>query len=129
MLEVLVVEDDEIVRSCLSEAITGAGHRVREASDGEQAVTLLANHAFDVALCDVQLPKMDGLTLLRRMRRESPDTAVVIMTSHGRISDVVDSMRDGAVDYVVKPFDTDEFVQKVLAPIAERRERRHMPDP
>lgn len=67
------------------------------------------------------MPKLDGLTLLRRIRRETPSTAVVIMTSFAEVPDVVGSMRDGAVDYVTKPFDPDEFVDNVVEPIAERR--------
>jgi DNA-binding NtrC family response regulator len=124
MLDVLVVDDDEIVRESISGALIDAGHQVTEAQDGEQAADLIAKHAFDLAICDVQMPKLDGLTLMRRIRREAPDTAVVIMTAYGKVSDVVDSMRDGAVDYVTKPFDPDEFAVKVVEPIAQRRSLR-----
>jgi DNA-binding NtrC family response regulator len=121
MLDVLVVDDDEIVRGCIAEAISGAGHRVAEASDGEKALALLATRAFDLAICDVHMPRLDGLTLFHRLRNDSPGTAVVIMTSFGKIPDVVGTLRDGAVDYVTKPFDADEFVLNVVQPIDERR--------
>ena len=121
MLDVLLVDDDENVRESVALALVNAGHQVTEASDGAQAVDLLSSHAFDLAICDVQMPRLDGLTLFRRIRREAPGTAVVIMTSYGRVPDVVDSMRDGAVDYVTKPFDPDEFAHKVVGPIAEHR--------
>ena len=122
MLEVLVVDDDEIVRSSIAKAIAEAGHRVAEAIDGAAALNLIKSRAFDLAVCDVQMPHLDGFALLRTLRRESPATAVVIMTSFGIIPDVVCSLRGGAVDYVTKPFDPYEFTQNVVGPIASGRE-------
>jgi two-component system response regulator HydG len=120
MLDVLVVDDDDIVRGSIAEAIAAAGHRVAQASDGEQALSLLQSRCFDLAVCDVQMPRLDGLTLFRRLRHDSPGTSVVLMTSFGKIPDAVGSLRGGAVDYVTKPFDPDEFAQSVVGPIAER---------
>jgi two-component system response regulator HydG len=124
MLDILVVDDDDIVRQSVCEAAANAGHRVTQATDGERALTLFSSHPFDVAICDVHMPKMDGLTLCRRLRREAPGTALVIMTSFGTVSDAVTSLRGGVVDYVSKPFDPDEFVANVLGPIAERHALR-----
>jgi DNA-binding NtrC family response regulator len=124
MLDILVVDDDDIVRESVSEALVSAGHRVAQAGDGEKAMSLFATQAFDVAICDVHMPKMDGLTLCRRLHRDSPGTALVIMTSYGNVSDAVASLRGGVVDYVSKPFDPDEFAAKVLGPIAERHALR-----
>ena len=121
MLDVLLVDDDDNVRESVALALVNAGHQVTEAADGAQAVDLLSSHAFDLAICDVQMPRLDGLALFRRIRREAPGTAVVIMTSYGLVPDVVDSMRDGAVDYVTKPFDPDEFANRVVGPIEEHR--------
>jgi two-component system response regulator HydG len=124
MLDILVVDDDDIVRQSVSEALAGAGHRVAQANDGEHAISLFARRAFDVAVCDVHMPRMDGLTLCRRLRRESPGTALVLMTSYGIISDAVSSLRGGVVDYVSKPFDPGEFAANVVGPIAERHALR-----
>ena len=121
MLEVLLADDDENVRDSVASALVSAGHRVTEACDGMQAVQALASHVFDLAICDVQMPKLGGMALLRRIRRDAPGTAVVIMTAFGEIPDVVGSMRDGAVDFVTKPFDPDEFTRRVVEPIAEHR--------
>ncbi|MEO8797567.1 MAG: sigma 54-interacting transcriptional regulator, partial [Polyangiaceae bacterium] len=82
--------------------------------------SLVDARKFDLAICDVQMPKLDGLTLFRRVRHVAPRTAVVIMTSFGRIPDAVGSLRDGAVDYVTKPFDPDEFTERVIGPIDQR---------
>jgi two-component system, NtrC family, response regulator HydG len=120
MLDVLVVDDDEIVRESVSLALVNAGHRVAQASDGEMAMSLFASRAFDLAICDVHMPKMDGLTLCRRLRREAPAMALVIMTSFGTVEGAVASLRGGVVDYVSKPFDPDEFAINVIGPIDER---------
>lgn len=124
MLDVLLVEDDADVRASVASALVEAGHGVTEASDGAQAVGLLASHSFDLAICDVQMPGIDGLTLFRRIRREAPGTAVIIMTSYGEIPDVIASLRDGAADYVTKPFDPDDFALRVVAHIAAHRALR-----
>jgi DNA-binding NtrC family response regulator len=124
MLDILVVDDDDIVRQSITGALERAGHRVSEARDGLEALTLADSHRFDVAICDVQMPRLDGLTLLRRLRLEAPGTAVILVTSFGRIPDAVGSLRDGATDYVTKPFDPDEFARTVINPIAERRKLR-----
>ena len=120
MLDVLLVDDDDIVRGSIAQALMRAGHRVTQAEDGDQAASLVDSQKFDLAICDVQMPKMDGITLFRRMKRVAPRTAVVIMTTFGSISDAVGSLRDGAVDYVTKPFDTDDFITKIIGPIDER---------
>jgi DNA-binding NtrC family response regulator len=121
LLEVLVADDDENVRRAVASALVSAGHRVTEACDGMQAVEAMASRVFDLAICDVQMPRLGGLALLRRIRRDAPGTAVVMMTAFGEIPDVVGSMRDGAVDFVTKPFDPDEFARRVVEPIAEHR--------
>jgi DNA-binding response OmpR family regulator len=123
MVDVLVVDDDDFVRESIAEALTHAGYVVAQASDGEKAMSLVASCSFDIAICDVRMPRLSGLTLLRRLRREAPSISVVIMSSFAKISDVVDSLREGAVDYVTKPFDPDEFARNVVGPIAEQRGR------
>ena len=124
MLDILLVDDDADTRSSIAGALASAGHHVTEASDGEMALALLDHRSFDLAVCDVQMPKMDGLTLCRRMRHESPRTAVVIMTAFATIPDVVGTLRDGAVDFVTKPFDPEEFTTRIVGPIADRHSLR-----
>jgi len=124
MLDILLVDDDPMIRESIADALLDAGHTVTQASDGEQAASLSKARVFDVAVCDVHMPKMDGLTLFRRLRRDSPSTAVVIMTSFGRIPDVIGTLRDGAVDYVTKPFDPTDFAKKVIGSIDERKSLR-----
>src|SRR5665213_3983075 len=87
MLDVLLVDDDDIVRASIAQALERAGHNVTEAVDGDEAARLVDTKKFDLAICDVQMPKMDGLTLFRRVKRVAPRTAVVIMTSFRKIPD------------------------------------------
>ncbi len=124
MLDILLADDDAVIRESIADALEDAGHKVTQAVDGQEAADLSRSRVFDVAVCDVHMPRMDGLTLFRKLRRESPATAVVIMTSFGRIPDVIGTLRDGAVDYVTKPFDPAEFTKKVIGSIDERRALR-----
>ncbi len=121
MLDVLVADDDPEVREAVVDALRCAGHRVTEASDGAAAVDTLADHVFDLAICDVCMPRVDGHALLRRIRRESPGTSVVMMTSFASVSDVVDALHEGAVNYLAKPFDVEELIASVVEPLDERR--------
>lgn len=118
-LDILVVDDDQATRLSLSFALGDAGHRVTEASDGEEATALASERTFDVAVLDVRLPKVDGLTIFRRLRLRSPTTAVILMTAYATIPDAVASLREGAYDYVTKPFDPEELTLRVIGHIAE----------
>jgi len=124
MLDVLLVDDDEMVRSSVAAALADAGHQVTEAEDGTSAATLIESRVFDLAICDVCLPGTDGLALLRRLKRDAPGTAVILISSFGKIPEVMSSLRGGAADYVTKPFDPDEFARHVVGPIAARRSLR-----
>ncbi len=121
MLEVLLADDDRDVREAIGHALRDRGHRVTEACDGAHAVELLSAHVFDLAICDVRMPRLDGMALLWLIRREAPDTSVVMMTTFPAIEDAVSSLQEGAVHYIAKPFDVDLFVSRIVDPIEERR--------
>ena len=123
-LDIIVVDDDQATRLSLSYALTDAGHKVTEACDGEEAIAVVAERIFDVAILDVRLPKVDGLTIFRRLRQKSPSTSVILMTAFATVPDAVASLRDGAYDYVTKPFDPEEFSLRVIGHIAEHRALR-----
>ena len=123
-LDILVVDDDQATRLSLAYALTDAGHKVTEAEDGEEALARVAERAFDVALVDVRLPKLDGLTVARRMRLKAPTTSVILMTAFARVPDAVAALREGVYDYVTKPFDPEELSLRVIGHIAEHRALR-----
>src|SRR5579871_5081071 len=114
VLNILVVDDEPGIRSGLAYSLSDGGHRVVEANDGAAALKLIAEQVFDVVICDVRLPKVDGLTLLRRLHDDSPSTAVVMMTGYAKVADAMTALRAGAYDYVTKPFDSDDFPMNVI---------------
>jgi two-component system, NtrC family, response regulator AtoC len=118
-LDILVVDDDQATRLSLAYALADAGHRVVEAEDGEEAIALATERTFDVAVLDVRLPKIDGITIFRKLRTRAPRTAVILMTAFATIQDAVACLRDGAYDYVTKPFDPEELTLRVIGHISE----------
>ena len=113
MLNILLVDDEPDLRVSLGQVLREEGHAVDMASDGEAAMARLAVQPFHLVVSDVRLPKLDGLTLLRRIRRDFPSTEVLLMTAYGSIGDAVTAMKDSAVDYLTKPFDIDHLVTAV----------------
>ena len=110
---VLVVEDDHELMEALSDTLTLAGYGVATATDGADALRVLEQNTCDLIVSDVQMPKMDGHTFLKKVKAEHPDLPVMLMTAYGSIQKAVDAMRDGAVDYMVKPFEAEVLVNMV----------------
>ena len=98
---VLVVDDDESFRNLVTDRLVRTGHRVAAAAGGEAALALL--DGIDVALIDLLMPGMDGLTLLKKIRKQNADISVVMLTGHGTIETAVEAMKVGASDYLQKP--------------------------
>lgn len=115
---VLVVEDDTCLREALCETLDLAGIAAAGASDGEQALQMIERTAFALVVSDVQMQPMDGRTLLHRIRAQHPDLPVVMMTAYGTIQQAVDAMREGASDYLVKPFAAAVLVNMAKAHVA-----------
>jgi DNA-binding NtrC family response regulator len=120
MLNILLVDDELALREALRQVLCDGGHTVDVAPDAELAFERLASRSFDLVVSDVRLPKVDGLTLLHRIRRDFPSTEVLLMTAYGSIGDAATAVNDSAVDYLRKPIDIDHFVA-VVARIEERR--------
>src|SRR3954467_15649017 len=111
------------MRLVLGEALRDADHRVVVASDGAEGLNHVLSKVFDVVICDVRLPKIDGLTLFRRIRQQSPSTDVILMTAYAEVSDAVAALKQGAFDYLTKPFDIDELLVQIQR-ISEHRALR-----
>jgi DNA-binding NtrC family response regulator len=107
---ILIVEDDEIFLRPLHRTLEVEGYDVLVVSSGEEAVELLKNDDVDLVLTDKRLPGIDGVELVRRIRADHPDLAVVVMTAYGTIGSAVEAMRLGAEDYLVKPFEAAEVL-------------------
>jgi DNA-binding NtrC family response regulator len=123
-VRLLLAEDDRIVRITVRDALEEAGYAVTECADGAEALAALQREAFDILLTDVRLPGVDGIALFRHARRAQPDTGVVLMTAFSDADDAVAVMREGARDYVQKPFEIEELlirIARVRDEIAFRR--------
>jgi two-component system, NtrC family, response regulator AtoC len=119
-LDILLVEDEPSIRLPLGDAIRARGHRVRAVKDGAEALAALASQPFDILICDIRLPKVDGLTIFRKVRREAPATDVVLMTAYAAVPDAVAALKEGAADYIIKPFDLDDVVGSIQRLANER---------
>jgi len=111
--QIMVVEDDEELLEALSETLSTAGYGVAHARDGSDALKLLEKQQFDLVVSDIQMPNMDGHSLLKKVKENHPDLPMMLMTAYGSIQQAVDAMRDGAVDYMVKPFEAEVLVNMV----------------
>ena len=110
---ILIVEDDEIFLRPLQRSLEVAGYDVLTRSSGEEAIDTLKNDDADLVLTDKRLPGMDGVELVRRLKAEHPDLPVVVMTAYGTIESAVESVRLGAADYLVKPFEVPELLMVI----------------
>ncbi|MDR3394648.1 MAG: sigma-54 dependent transcriptional regulator [Parasulfuritortus sp.] len=111
--KILVVEDDAALREALTDTLELAGHRVVAAPDAEAALATLGRETVDLVLSDVQMPGMDGHELLRRIKIVNPGIPFILMTAYGQIERAVEAMKDGAADYMPKPFEPDRLLAVV----------------
>ena len=119
-VHILVVDDEPIIRDTLAEYLTQEGFTVAACANGEEALDLACARRFDVALCDVQLPGMDGIELLERLLKISPETSVFLITAYGTVENAVEAFQRGAHDYLMKPILLDEVVSKIRRLLAHR---------
>jgi DNA-binding response OmpR family regulator len=124
---VLVVDDENTLRHFLRLNLQEQGYEVIEAANGQAAISLIEQQRFDVALVDLRLTDMDGLEIVRRLRQIAPGTSVIILTAYATLDSAVEALRQGAHDYLTKPFDTGELLTSVADGIA--RQSVEMPPP
>src|SRR3989440_5615694 len=106
---VLVVDDEQSLRKVLAATLQREGYEVTVCADGEEAISSLERDGADVVVTDLVMPKMDGLSLLRKVVSRHPDVPVIVITAHGRIDSAVEAMKAGAFDFLAKPFDHGEL--------------------
>lgn len=110
---VLVVEDDDTLREALCDTIEFGGYRAVAAGNGAEALSCMDDGAVDMIISDVQMDEMDGHHLLREVRSRKPQMPFVMITAHGSVRDAVAAMRDGATDYLLKPFEAQVLLDMV----------------
>ncbi len=108
-ISILVVDDEESVRDSLSSWFVEDGYRVQVAENAKQALAILESANFDIILTDLKMPGMDGLEMLRRIKLLNKDSIIIVMTAFASVDTAVRALKDGAFDYVTKPFDPDDL--------------------
>src|SRR5213593_1150085 len=127
---VLVVDDEMSLRKVLAATLQREGYEVQLASDGEEAIAALDRDGADVVVTDLVMPRMDGLTLLRKVVARHPDVPVIVVTAHGKVDSAVEAMKAGAFDFVTKPFEHSEL-KTIIAKAARQSDlnaRNVIPD-
>jgi two-component system OmpR family response regulator len=114
-MRILIVEDDEILANGLTRAMTAAGYASDHVSDGEQALSMLLDGCYDLAILDLSLPRLDGLMVLRQVRAEKRTLPVILLTARDTVEDRVRGLDLGADDYLPKPFSLAELEARVRA--------------
>jgi DNA-binding NtrC family response regulator len=117
---VLVVDDEPLIRDTLGEFLQGEGYAVTRCGTGEEAVAVAGRHKFDVAVCDVNLPGMDGMDVLDRLAAVSPETFVLLVTAYATVETAVQAFQKGASDYLIKPVLLDDLSGKVKRLLHQR---------
>jgi two-component system nitrogen regulation response regulator GlnG len=114
---ILIADDEESLRWVLTTALSGEGHTVEQVDEGDAALQRLVGGHFDLALIDIKMPGLDGLSILSKAREAGLTTPIVIITAQNTMANAIEAMKRGAYDYVTKPFDVEEvrlLVQRVL---------------
>ena len=112
-ISILIVDDEESVRDSLYNWFIEDGFRVECAENAKRALTMLESDEFDIILADIKMPGMDGLEMLRRIKSIKPDSIVIVMTAFATVDTAVKALKDGAYDYVTKPFDPDDLTHLI----------------
>jgi DNA-binding NtrC family response regulator len=106
---ILVIDDEDIMREYVEESLVRAGHSVRSVSSGKEGLASLKSGSFDLVVTDLKMAPMDGLEVVRRVRRDPAGPRCIVMTAYGTIETAVQAMKNGAEDYILKPFTPDEL--------------------
>lgn len=112
-LQLLVVEDEPAIRQVVSSLLRKAGYTVDQAGDGETAMERLSKGDVDIALCDIKLPGLSGIELLRQARTANIDTAFIMMTAFASVDTAIEAIKAGAADYMIKPLNNDELLHRL----------------
>jgi DNA-binding NtrC family response regulator len=113
MNKILIVDDEQKIRHILQIMLEQKGYRTEQAANGEEALKLLQSYQYAMVITDLKMPKMDGLTLLKHIKDIDPDYPVIVLTAYGSIESAVEAIRQGALDYVTKPFEEDKLLMTV----------------
>ena len=110
MAKLLIIDDEKSIRRTLREILEYEKYLVDEAADGIEGIAMIQKNKYDVVLCDIKMPKMDGIEVLDKIMQMSPETAVVMVSGHGNIETAVEAVKKGAFDFIAKPLDLNRLL-------------------
>ena len=110
MASILIIDDEKAIRKTLTEILSYEGYKIDEASDGEEGLKKFSSTTYDVVLCDIKMPKMDGLEFLEKAREVNADVPIIVISGHGNIETAVEAVKKGAFDYISKPPDLNRLL-------------------
>ena len=110
MSNILIIDDEKAIRKTLSEILSYEGYKIDEAGDGEEGLKKFRERSYDVVLCDIKMPKVDGIEFLDKSREANPDIPVIMISGHGTIETAVEAVKKGAYDYISKPPDLNRLL-------------------
>ncbi|HMO32412.1 MAG TPA: sigma-54 dependent transcriptional regulator [Lacibacter sp.] len=110
MSQILIIDDEKAIRKTLSEILSYEGYKITDAENGEEGLRKFKEAAFDVVLCDIKMPRLDGLEFLEKAREIRPEVPVIMISGHGTIETAVEAVKKGAFDYVAKPPDLNRLL-------------------
>jgi len=122
MPQVLIIDDERPIRSTLKEILEYEKYKVDDAEDGEAGLELALKNAYDVILCDIKMPKMDGLEVLDRLMANNIETPIVMISGHGTVETAVEALKKGAYDFIQKPLD----LNRILVTVRNATERQDL---
>jgi DNA-binding response OmpR family regulator len=123
---ILLVEDDSTTRRLLASGLGSAGYQVREAPDGETAVSMLADERFDVVISDIRMRRVDGVQVLQAARSQPQAPAVILLTGYSTVESAVAALRLGAYDYLQKPCELRDLLERVSGALQRRAEEHRV---
>jgi DNA-binding NtrC family response regulator len=110
MADILIIDDEKAIRKTLSEILSFEGYKIDEASDGEEGLKKFKDRSYDVVLCDIKMPKIDGIEFLQKAGESNPDIPIIMISGHGNIETAVEAVKTGAFDYISKPPDLNRLL-------------------
>jgi len=110
MAEILIIDDEKAIRKALSEILNSEGYKIEEAGDGEEGLKKFRDKNYDAVLCDIKMPKVDGLEFLQKAYESNPDIPIIMISGHGNIETAVEAVKSGAFDYISKPPDLNRLL-------------------
>ena len=110
MADILIIDDEKAIRKTLGEILSFEGYKIDEASDGEEGLKKFKDRNYDVVLCDIKMPKIDGIEFLQKAGETNPDIPIIMISGHGNIETAVEAVKTGAYDYISKPPDLNRLL-------------------